>query len=230
MRTPRRAVVAPGRRPGRRPRHARVGADRAGRRGGDGLARDASRRPGSIPPPRPADHAVRHPVRAARRPGALAARPEDRREPGRVVVGVAGRPGVRVQASPRPQVPQRRSRHHRGRQVQLRALQGRRRARDARPGAPGGDRRSARRPLSPEGGVAGLHDLLRHDGDGGRPRAAQEVFRAGGRRGLPQAPDRRRPVQVRERHARGRGRARGQSPGTGATRPRQAAGHEGRAR
>ena len=40
-----------------------------------------------------------------------------------------------------------------------------------------GDRRSPHRALPAEGAVAGLHDLLRHDGDGGRHRRAQEVPR-----------------------------------------------------
>ena len=73
----------------------------------------------------------------------------------------------------RAQVPQRRPRHHRGREVQLRALQGR-----GRQGAPGArprgrDRRSADGALPPEGAVAGLHDLLRHDGHRGRDRRAR---------------------------------------------------------
>ena len=172
-------VVAHGRRPGRRPRHARVGADRAGRRGRHGLARDDRAVLVRSVDRATADHGVRDPVRAARRPGALAARAEDRREPGRVVVGVARRAGLRVQAASRAQVPQRRPADHRGREVQLRALQGGRRARDARAGAPGGDRRSARHPLPPQGALARLHDVLRHHRHRRRPGRAQEVHDAG---------------------------------------------------
>ena len=62
-------------------------------------------------------------------------------------------------------------------EVQLRALQGRRREDPARARHAGRDRRSARRALSPERAVARFHDVLRHDGQRRRPRRAEEVPR-----------------------------------------------------
>ena len=60
--------------------------------------------------------------------------------------------------------------------------------------------------------VARLHDLLRHLRVRGRLGRAQEIHRAGGRGGLPQAPDRARALQVREHqpgHRAGHGGLRG---------------------
>ena len=122
-----------------------------------------------------ADHAVRHAVRDPRRAGAALSRPEDGPEPRRIVDRERGRPDLRVQAAPEPEVPQRRPADDRGRQVQLRALQGRRRQDPARTRHAGGDRRSARRALPSEGAVARLHDLLRHDRQRRRHRRAEEV-------------------------------------------------------
>src|SRR6266550_4446003 len=130
----------------------------------------------------------------------------------------------------RAQVPQRRSDHDRRREVQLRALPGR--GREGAPGArqAGRRRRSAHDPLSAQGAVAGLHDLLWHDRHRGRPRRPEEIPHAGRRRRLSQEPDRRRPVQVREPLARRRGRA-GRVSGLLAARSvRQAPGHEERHR
>ena len=84
---------------------------------------------------------------------------------------------VRVQAAPRPQVPQRRPvtaedvkfSFERYKGAGAKEFQARVRA--------GGGRRSADRPLPPEGAVAGLHDVLRHHGHRGRHRGAEEVRR-----------------------------------------------------
>ena len=92
--------------------------------------------------------------------------------------------------------------------VQLRALPRRRREDPARTRQAGGDRRSARRALSPCRAVARFHDLLRHDGQRRRPRPAEEVPHRDRRRRLQEAPDRRRTVQVRQHQAGHRGRAR----------------------
>ncbi len=162
-----------------------------------------------------ADHALRRAVRDPRRAGPPAPRPEDGAEPGRVVDGERRRARLRVQAAPRPQVPQRRRAHHRRREVELRALPGR--GRQGVPGAraAGGDRGSARDPVPPEGALAGLHDLLRHHRLRRRHRAAPQVRRAGRGGRLPPAADRGRPLPLREpaaghgRHPRGVHRATG---------------------
>ena len=73
-----------------------------------------------------ADHAVRHALRDPRCAGAALSRAEDGTEPRRIVERERGRPDLRVQAAPGPEVPQRRPADDRGREVQLRALQGRR--------------------------------------------------------------------------------------------------------
>ena len=112
----------------------------------------------------------------------------------------------------RVEVPQRRSRHHRGREVQLRAIQGCGGHGAARTRPADRDRRSAHDPVPAQGAVAGFHDVLRDDGHRGGTGRAEEVPDPGRRRRISQAPDRCRPLQVREPHARHRGRA----PGTGA--------------
>ena len=120
--------------------------------------------------------------------------------------GERGRPDLRVQAAPGPEVPQRRPADDRGRQVQLRALQGRGGQDPAGARRAGRDRRSAGRALSSQGAVARLHDVLRHDGQRRRHRRAEEVPDAGRRRRLQEASDRRRPLQVRQPQAGHRGR------------------------
>ena len=80
----------------------------------------------------------------------------------------------------------------------------------------GRDRRSAGGALSPQGAVARLHDVLRHDRQRRRHRRAEEVPHAGRRRRLQEASDRRRPLQVRQPQAGRGGRAGGLSPATGA--------------
>ena len=123
-------------------------------------------------------------------------------EPGRVLDGQRGSEGLRVQAARRAEVPQRRPVHRRGREVQLPPRQGL--EGPAREGPRGRGRRAAPRALRAARAVAGLHDLLRHHGDRGRLDRAQEVRRAGGQRRLQEAPDRPRPLQVRQQHSRGR--------------------------
>ena len=132
---------------------------------------------------------------------------------------------VRVQGATGAQVPQRRSRHDRGRQVQLRAIQGRRRHDVAGTCPAGGDHRPIDDSLSPQRALAGLPDVLRNDGDRRRDRRAQEICHAGRRRWLQEASDRRRTVQARESRARRRDRARG-LPGLLATRPSYQAAHD----
>ena len=89
----------------------------------------------------------------------------------------AGRADLRVQAASGPEVPQRRPGDDRGREVQLRALQGRRRQGPAGARRAGRDRRSAGGALSSQGAVARLHDVLRHDRHRRRHRRAEEVPR-----------------------------------------------------
>ncbi len=176
----------------------------------------------------PTDHAVRHPLRAARRARPPVTGAADGAESRRVVEGESRRAHLRVQAASGAQIPQRRSRHKRRREIQLRPLQGSGRARAAGARAAGGDRRSADRSLPLEGALARLHDVLRNDGERGRARGAEEVRDARRRRRLPEAPDRRGPVPVREPPTRHRGRARGVSVVLAACPIRQAGGHEER--
>ena len=148
---------------------------------------------------------------------------EDGPELGRVVDGERRRARLRVQAAPRAQVPQWRSGDGRRRQVELRALPGRRR--EAAPGAraPGGGGRSADAAHPFEGALAGFHDLLRHHRHRGRDRSAEEVLRVGRRRRLPAASGRRGSLQVRE-PASGRRRGRWRpTRATGDTRPTSSA-------
>ena len=124
-------------------------------------------------------------------------------EPRRVVDGEPGPARLRVQAARGAQVPQRRPVHRRGREVQLPSGQGRPRSCTRR------SRRSTvvgphARALHAARAVAGLHDVLRHAGLRRGLDRAEEVRGAGGRRRLQEAPDRARPLQVREPHARRR--------------------------
>ena len=73
------------------------------------------------------DHAVHGALRRARRPREVHARRPSGQEPGRGVVGLQGRPGLRVHPQEGNQVPQRGRDDGRGRQVLVRALPRRRR-------------------------------------------------------------------------------------------------------
>ena len=165
------------------------------------------------------DHALRDALRAPRCPRPPAARAEDGQFAGGVVDGESRWAPVRVQAAPGPQVPQRRSRHDGGREVQLRAVQGRRIKGAESPCAPGGDRRSPDHPLPPEGGLARLHDVLRNDRHRGGARRPQEVPHPGRGRGVRQASHRRGPLSIRQPQARGSKSCSRRIPGTGATHP-----------
>ena len=111
---------------------------------------------------------------------------------------VEGRADLRVRPPQGREVPQRRAGDGGGREVLLRALQGRGRQAPQGARARGPDRRPGPRALPPQGAVAGLHDLLRHLGDRRRLDRAQGLRREGRRRRLQEGADRRRPVQVRE--------------------------------
>ena len=95
-------------------------------------------------------------------------------------------------------------------------------------GAGGGDRdpRSAARPLQAEKAVARLPDLL-FDRQRRRLDRAEEICREGRRRRLQEAPDRRRPLQIRLVQPRGRTGARSLRGLLAQDAERQAAGDEG---
>ena len=133
--------------------------------------------------------------------------------------GEPRRQDLRVQAAPGPEVPQRRPDDDGRREVQLRAVQGRERRAPARPRRRGRDRRSAGGALSPQGAVARLHDVLRHDRQRRRHRRAEELPHPGRRRRLPQASDRRRPLQVRHATSRASRSSSRPLPATGAAFP-----------
>ena len=140
-------------------------------------------------------HAVHGPLRAPRRAREADAGQDHGAEPGRVVERVAGRARLRVRAAQGGEVPQRRARHRRGREVLVRAL-----PRHLRADAQGAGRRdrdagSRPRPLPPQAALAGLHDLLRHAGDGRGLDRPQEVRREGGRGRLQEGADRRRALR-----------------------------------
>ena len=97
-----------------------------------------------------------------------------------------------------------------GRQVQLRALQGRVGKDPAGQCRQHRDRRSAGGALSSQGAVARLHDDLRHDRQRRRHRRAEEIPHTGRGGRLQEAPDRRRPLQIRQPEAGLGGRAGGQ--------------------
>ena len=169
------------------------------------LGRAHLARPAVVRPGRDAghDHAVHGDVRAARRHGEADAGQPARAEPRRVVDGVARRPHLRVRPAQGRQVPQRRARHRRGREVLLRALSRHLGQGDQGPGGRDRDARSAEGALQAQGAVARLPHVLceRHRG---RLDRAEEVRGEGGRRGLQEGADRRRPLQVRLVHS-GRG-------------------------
>ena len=195
-----RGARAPRRSAGRRPaeRHRDRGRPRHPRHP---LARPRGDRRG--------DHAVHDLLRAPRRAREADASEPECPEPRRVVDHVEGRPHVGVRAAEGHQVPQRRSGHRRGREVLLRALSRRGRAppQGAGAGGPGGG--PDPRPLSSERSVARLHDLLRHERLRRGLDRAEEVHREGRRGRLPEGPDRRGAIQVRELPARDRAHPRG---------------------
>ncbi len=183
------------RRPRRRPAH-RAGDGGRSRHAGLAVARHIR--------DRGRDHAVHDLLRAPRRPREADAGQSQRPVPGRVVDDVQGRADLGVRPAQGRALPQRRTGHGRGREVQLRALQGRGRAAVQGAGARGPGGGSGPRALPPERAVAGLHDLLRHQRLGRGVDHPQEVLREGRRGWLPQGADRRRALQVRELPA-GRG-------------------------
>ena len=156
-----------------------------------------------------ADHAVRRALCHPRCAGTSISGAQDGPEPCRVVAGERGRQILRVQAAPGPEIPQRRRRDDGGRQVQLRALQGRVGKDPARQCRQHRDRRSAGGALSSQGAVARLHDDLRHHRQRRRHRRAEEISHTGRGGRLQEAPDRRRPLQIRQPEAGLGGRARG---------------------
>ena len=81
-------------------------------------------------------------------------------EPGRVVERLAGRARLRVHPAPGREVPQRRSRDRRGRQVLAGALPGCRSQDAEGTGGRGGNPRPRARAHPSQAAVAGLHDLL----------------------------------------------------------------------
>ena len=131
-------------------------------------------------------------------------------EPGRVVDRVARRARLRVRAAPRGEVPQRRGRHGRRRQVLVRALPGDL-GKDAQgQGGGGRDAGSWARPVPAQAAVAGLHGLLRHAGDGcGVDRAPGSTSSKVGEDGFKKAPIGAGPYRVRLVHARYGAGARG---------------------
>ena len=148
--------------------------------------------------------ALHDPLRAPRRPREADAGQEHGAQSGGVVEHVVRRTRVRVRAAQGGPVPHRGARHRRRRQVLLRAV-----SRHLRPDAQGEGRRGRGSrcrtpPLPAQAAVAGLHDLLRHAGDGRGLDRPQEVRRARGRGGLQEGAGRRRAISLRLLHA-GRG-------------------------
>src|SRR5712692_2481744 len=157
-------------------------ARRRGAGGADDLG--ASLQPGADPLRARRDggphHAVHAALRAPRRAGEADAGERQDAQSGRVVELVARRARLRVRAAQGSDLPQRRARHGRGRQVLVRAV-----PRHLREGAQGEGRRgrdagSPTRPLPAQAAVAGLHGVLRHTGDGRGLDRPQEVRRESG--------------------------------------------------
>src|SRR5262249_32160657 len=123
-------------------------------------------------------------------------------EPRRVVDGERRPARLRVQAARGPEVSQRRSVHSRGREVQLSAVERRQNSQGEGPRSRGRGTLSCTVP--PARAISRFHGLLRDARDRGRVDRAQEVRRAGGPRGLQEATDRSRAIQVREPHPRPR--------------------------
>ncbi len=151
--------------------------------------------------------AVHDPLRAARRAGEADARQRHDAEPGRILERLEGRPRLRVRPSPRGEVPQRRSRHDRRREILVRALPGRGGKAPERESRGRGGHGSRPGALSFEGALARFHDLLRKPGHRRGLDRAKEVSREGRRRGLQASAHRRRPVPVRLVHPGSRARA-----------------------
>src|SRR5438445_254180 len=147
---------------GRSLRPARC-SDQARRRNALGALRDAL--PGVVRSRRGRrpDHAVLGAVRAARCPRETDAGQPDDAEPGRILDRQPGSARVRVQAARRPEVPQRRSVHGRGREVQLPSRQGL--EGPPRPGEGRRRREPVPRALPAPRALPRLHGLLRDDGD-----------------------------------------------------------------
>ena len=129
-------------------------------------------------------------------------------EPRRIVDAESRSAGLRVQAAPRSQVPQRRSLHRRGREVQLLSRQ--ELAGPQGEGPRGGDRRSVPCALPPPRAVPRLHGLLRDPGHRVELDRAQDLRREGRRRWVQEGARGARAVQVREQHPRHRDRHGGQ--------------------
>ena len=154
-------------------------------------------------------HALHDPLRAPRRPREADAREDHGAQPGRVVDRVARRTRLRVRAAQGGDVPQRRARHGRRRQVLVRAVP--RHLREGAQGEGGRDRDSGcpARPVPAQATMAGLHGVLRHAGNGRGLDRPQEVRREGRGGRLQEGAGRSRPLQVRLVHARDRARAGG---------------------
>ena len=167
-------------------------------------------------------HAVHGALRTARRAGKADAGKAAGAEPRRILVGVGGRPQLRVRAAPGRHVPQRRSGHRRGRQVLVRALSRRLARHDEGAGGGGRDARSAPRALQAQGAVARFPDVLRQR-HRRRLDRAEEIRREGRRRGLQEGAGRRRPLQIRLVHAGRRAGAGGIRAATGARSPASSA-------
>jgi alkanesulfonate monooxygenase SsuD/methylene tetrahydromethanopterin reductase-like flavin-dependent oxidoreductase (luciferase family) len=120
--------------------------------------------------------------------GEADARQHQHAEPRRVVDGLQRRHHLRLRAAQERQVPQRRPRDRRGREVHVRAIQGRVGPIAQGQGEGGPGRRPEPRTLRAERGVAGLHRVLRHVGHRRLLDRAQEVRREGGREGYKKAP------------------------------------------
>ena len=142
-----------------------------------------------------------------------------------VVERLNGRAHVRVRPAQRRQVPQRRTRDGRGREVLLRSVSGCGGQDPEGPRRHGGDRRPAAHPLPLEASVARLHDLLRHAGHRRGLDRPQEIRREGRRRRLQESADRGGTLQVRVVQAGRRAGAGGERAVLAQDTPRQDAGH-----
>src|SRR5437763_856514 len=143
-------------------------------------------------------HPVHGPLRAPRRAGQADARLAHHPEPGGDLDRLEGWPRLRVRPPQGRQVPQRRPGDGGRCEVLLRPLQGR--LRQAPEGQGQGDpgRGHEPRPLPAEGGLAGLHGLLRHLGHRRRLDRAQEIHREGRRGRVQEGPGGRRAINQAE--------------------------------
>ena len=154
-------------------------------------------------------HPVHGPLRTPRCTGQADAGLTHHPEPGGGVDRLEGWPHLRVRPPQGGQVPQRRSRDGGRREVLLRPLQGRLRQAPEGQGQGGPGRGHEPRPLPAEGGLAGLHGLLRHVGHRRRLDRAEEIRREGRRGWVQEGPGGGRAVQVRLLHAGRRAGSRG---------------------